>query len=347
MTAKKGRYGILLLTLGVLIALAAQEGGYKPYLEKVTEGEVDWYEGWIRVTATAPIDATSPKAKAQLDARRVALTKARAAALRIAMRVPVDSESRLESFQVLQVKVKGVVNGAEVVAEETRAREVSLTLEVPVSGVKGLSSEVLPVLFPPGEPAPAPKPKPAQEPKPDKKAATPDDAPSPESPAYVSVTVETSEVGAKPALFPRIVDPQGRDVYSVKTIGRLGATDKSIARYVTASSGNAPKVGLRDIQGANLPLALIAAGGPFWLLQGPPPSRKRGGETLLVKASGTKGALKADIVVTEETAKKLRDAEGSSKVLSDARVVVVVRSDVGGVEGRRRAVNQAVELARR
>ena len=105
--------------------------------------------------------------------------------------------------------------------------------------------------------------------------------------------------------------------------------------------------GLNDIRGANLPLALIAAGNPFLLAQGGAPARKRGGETLVVKASGTKGALRSDIVVTEETAKKLREAEGSSKVLSDAKVVVVVRSDVGGVEGRRRAIADAVEFTHR
>lgn len=343
----KARLGTAALTLGVLLAMAAQEGGHKPYREKLTDGEVDWYEGWIRVTATAPIDAAAPKAKAQLDARRVALTKARAAALRIALRVPVDADRRLESFEALQIKVKGVVNGAEVIAEETRSKEVSLTLEVPVSGVKGLRSEVLPVYFPheEPEPAPKPKPKPVAEPKADAGAATPT-AVSPDTAVYASVTVEASEAGAKPALFPRILDPQGREVYSVKTIGRLNASDKTIARYAVASGTGGAKVGLRDIQGANLPLALVAAGNPFLLAQGTPPARKRGGETLVVKATGTKGALRSDIVVTEDTAKKLREAESSSKVLSDTKVVVVVRSDVGGVEGRRRAVQDAVELAR-
>ena len=43
----------------------------------------------------------------------------------------------------------------------------------------------------------------------------------------------------------------------------------------------------------------------------------------------------ADIVVTEETARRLREAEAASGVLSNAKVVVIVRPDVGGVESRR------------
>ena len=74
--------------------------------------------------------------------RRVALVKAQAAALRIAMRVPVDSERRLDSFEALRVKVKGVVSGGQVLSEEARGKDFALTLEVPLSGVKGLQAEV-------------------------------------------------------------------------------------------------------------------------------------------------------------------------------------------------------------
>jgi hypothetical protein len=84
-----------------------------------------------------------------------------------------------------------------------------------------------------------------------------------------------------------------------------------------------------------LPLALIA---PPWdlLAQREPTGRQRGGpQSLEVKAVSSSGKLKADIVVTEETARRLREAEAASGVLSNAKVVVIVRPDVGGVESRR------------
>lgn len=343
---KMTRLGMAALTLGVLLAMAAQEGGHRPYREKLPDGEVDWFEGWIRVTATAPIDQAVPKGKGAMDARRVALVKAQAAALRIAMRVPVDSERRLESFEALRVKVKGVVSGGQVLTEETRGKEFVLTLEVPVSGVRGLRSEVLPVVLPPEEPEPAPKPKPKPAPAP--KATEESKVETSAEPAEVaSVTVDASEAGVRPALFPRIVDPQGQEVYSVKTVGRLGASQKALAKYTIGRSEDGKQIGSMEA-GPSLPLAFVAPGAPLWLLQASPEGgRKRGGgQTLMVKASGAKGTLRSDIVVTEETAKKLREAESASGVLSQAKVVVVVRSDVGGVEGRRRTVREAVEFAR-
>ena len=51
-------------------------------------------------------------------------------------------------------------------------------------------------------------------------------------------------------------------------------------------------------------------------------------------------------MVTAETAKKIR--ESAQGALSDGKVVVVLRADVGGVESRRLAPrSDAVELARR
>jgi hypothetical protein len=84
-----------------------------------------------------------------------------------------------------------------------------------------------------------------------------------------------------------------------------------------------------------LPLAMIS---PPWelLAQREPTGRQRGGsQSLEVKAVSASGKLRADIVVTEETARRLREADAASGVLSDAKVVVIVRPDVGGVESRR------------
>jgi hypothetical protein len=85
------------------------------------------------------------------------------------------------------------------------------------------------------------------------------------------------------------------------------------------------------------------------LAQREPSQRPRGEEgTLVVRAVSSSGPLKADIVVTEETARQMRAAEAASGVLSNAHVVVVVRADVGGVESRRMAVDGGSrELARR
>ena len=334
----------LVVAMAVVLGLALASFGEvgdddAPYREKLPDGTVDWYDGVIQANGSAPVLAGQPPAKAKLDAGRVALMKAQAAALRIAMRVPVDSERRLESYEALKVKVRGVVSGGRVISEEQKGKEVFVTLEVPLSGVKGLQAEVLPVYFPEEEKAQAPPPKkPAADGQKgqvgaqDKEPAAA--APAVEAPVS-SVVLEASQAGAKPAIFPRIIDTEGNEVYSVKTVGRLNASQRPMARYTGKSVGPAHGWGTGLDGDYSLPLGMLTVGAPVWLAQAQQPARKRGGgDALVIRAESAKGSLKADIVVTKEDARRLREAEEKSKVLSESKVVVVLRSDVGGVEGR-------------
>ena len=327
---------VLALLALVALAVFAQQGPYVPYEERLADGVVNWDEGWIRADASVPLSAGIPPAQARVNAQRVAVLKAQAAALRIALRLPVDSEERLESFEVLRIHVKGVVAGGQIVSEGLKDGVYALSLKVPVNGVRGIVAEVSKVTLPPQPPSEtgpqsgagqaAPKPgAPAEPPKPQGVAS------------FASVTVDARDAGVKPALQPRILDPQGNVVYGVKTVKPLVARDRTLARYVTQGSpdsGHATWLSPQNL--GPIPLALIT---PPWELmaqaQRPPTGRQRGApETLEVKAASASGKLKADIVVTEETARRLREAEAASGVLSDAKVVVVVRADVGGVESR-------------
>lgn len=337
--------------LGGVLALAvlAQRGPYQPYLEKLTEGAVNWDEGWIRADASVPLATGVPAAQAQVDAQRVAMMKAQASALRIAMRLPVNSEQRLEAFEALRIRVKGIVAGGEILSEGLRGHAYTLSLRVPINGVKGLAAEITKVTLPPPEPKPAPQTI-ASKPAPQASRGAPA-PPSSSLASFASVTVDGMEAGIKPAIQPRILDPEGREVYSAKTVNPQVAKESMLARYVTPSGTGAGTPsswnGPRDF--TNLPLALVS---PPWRLfaQRAPSARPRGqDQSLHVTALSASGPLKADIVVTEETAKKLREAEASSGVLAEGKVVVVVRADVGGVESRFRgpAAVAAPELARR
>jgi len=341
------------LALCAVIALAAgaQQGRYKPYQEKLPDGVVDWDEGWIRADASVPLRTDVPSAQARVEAQRVATVKAQAAALRIALRLPIDSEQRLEAFEAIRIRVKGVVAGGRILSEGPAGKDYRLSLHVPINGVSSIVAEVSRVTLPPEEPEPVPaKPK-APPPAPSETSqGKAEQAPPNSATVFSSITVDGTEAGIKPALQPRIVDPQGVPVYSVKTVKRLVAREKTIARYVTPSEapGATPAAWIGPDALSSLPLALAA---PPWriLAQREPSRRPRGEEgTLMVKAVSSSGPLKADIVVTEETARQLRAAEAASGVLSDAHVVVVVRADVGGVESRRMVVDGGSrELARR
>lgn len=322
--------GLLLLTLTAL----SGENTLAPYRETLPDGTVDWDAGWIRTEASVPLTAGVPRAQAVVESRRTALVKAQAAALRLAMRLPVDAERRLESFEALKVRVRGIVQGGRILSEETRGDRTVVSLEVPINGVHGIVSEVAVVTLPPPEPEP-----PAPPPQARSREAAPAPPPPPQAPAsslasFGAVTVDGREAGLKPALQMRIVDPQGNEVYGPKTVKPLRAREAMLARYVTAPPEPRGTSGSAVSSYPYLTLALIAWP-PLELAQREPSPRPRGEEGLVVRAASARGTLRADVVVTEEEAARLREADRQSGILREGKVRVVVRPDVGGVEGRK------------
>lgn len=325
---------VVLVACAVTLAALGEADPDSPYREAVSGGSVDWDAGWIRADVEVPLPGggVSP-AQARVDARRIGTVKAQAAALRIAMRLPVDSERRLESFEALRVRVRGIVSGGRILSEETRDGRYTLILEVPINGVRGIASEVAVVTLPPPPPEPSPTHvRPSRPPSPEPEAARP---PARELSSFASVTVDAREAGVRPALQPRILDPSGREVYGIKTIKPMRAKEGMLARYVTRPAAAPSGFLFPDFpRSASLPLALVALPGTE-RVQREPSSRPRGDEAgIEVRASGASGTLGADILVTEEEARRLREAEAATGALSGGRVRVVIRPDVGGVEGR-------------
>ncbi len=356
-------FPLLALSLVLLLTAFAQEGPFRPYRQTLPDGTVSWYEGWIQTRAVVPLATGVPKAQAQTDARRVALMKAQAAALRIAMKVPMDAERRLEEFEALKVRVQGVVRGGKVLEERLEGTRYLLSLEVPISGVNGIAAEAYPVVVPelaaPPKPPQAGAAAPPAGPKPPPLASSPP-PPGPKSlSTFASVRVEADEVGAKPALYPKILDPQGQPVYSAATVRPEVARRQTIARYVgRPAEGPSRTLVPGDWAPSGLPLALVDPR-RFLLAQQVPPVPPApmpeaqapipypfAEEVLVVKAVGARGKLKADLVVTEQDAQRLRQ---NRALLEEAQVTVVVRTDVGGVESRRPFAprNESLELGRR
>ncbi len=341
---------IIALAGVVTLAVMAVQGPLKPYREKLPEGIVNWDQGWIRASVSVPLKAGIPGAQAQVQARRVAVMKAQAAALRIAMRLPVNSERRLESYEALRIHVRGIVAGGETVSEGIKGHRYELAYKVPINGVHGIASEVAKVTLPPPEPEPSPgketmtsqpkRPEPQRQAskEPEAEAKTPERPKVASLAAFSSVTVDASETGVKPALQARILDPDGHEVYSVKTVRPLVARERTLARYVTKepsedSSRNASWLAPERL-GA-FPLALISPP-QFLLAQRKPSRRPRGQEkAFVIHAQRASGKLKSDIVVTRETAEQLRKLDAETGALTNGRVVVILRADVGGVESRR------------
>ncbi|HJZ12540.1 MAG TPA: hypothetical protein VJ521_10340, partial [Acidobacteriota bacterium] len=65
--------------------------------------------------------------------------------------------------------------------------------------------------------------------------------------------------------------------------------------------------------------------------------RRQGYKPLVVTAAEAGGTLQTNLIISEEDAKKLKAVDDKTNVLKECKVVVVVSSEVGGLEGRLRS----------
>ncbi|HSP05524.1 MAG TPA: hypothetical protein VLR94_00015, partial [Acidobacteriota bacterium] len=145
---------------------------------------------------------------------------------------------------------------------------------------------------------------------------------------YTGVVIDARAIAVSPALFPKVQDPQKKDVYSVKHVSQDDLQKRGMASYATVS---------RDVQITRLfPKALVIPVSymPEGAADSAKAKRRQGYKPLVVKATGADGkAIKANLVVSEEDARKLQQLDQATGALKQCRVVVVVSSEVGGLEG--------------
>lgn len=337
------------------------------FVQKYPQGEINWGAGVVLAFGKGVITG-GDSANAEEGAARAAEVDAKAHLLEIINDIAVDDRMKTGEDKRMSFALEGFVNGAEVVTRSRTGTTVNVTVQAPIRGVKGLAMTVYgyytpeppapppvpePEPTPPAPPKPQqPKPKPAPKPEPPKpqpehpKAeAAPEAKPKPETPAppeavpqtessasqaaqYTGVVIDARAVAVSPALFPKIQDTKKQDVYTVKQVSQDDLQKRGMASYATVS---------RDVQISRMfPKALVIP--VRYMPEGPADSakakRRQGYKPVVIKATGTDGsAIKANLVVSEEDAKKLQQIDKATGALKQCRVVVVVSSEIGGLEG--------------
>jgi outer membrane biosynthesis protein TonB len=343
------------------------------FVQKYPQGEINWGTGIVLAYGKGTISA-GDSSNAEENAARAAEVDAKAHLLEIINDIPVDDRIKTGDEKRMSFALEGFVQGAETVARSRTGTTVNVTVQAPLRGVKGLTVAILgyytpevgPPPAPPAEPAtpetpkpPKPKPSTKPVPKPEppkpqaeqpKAEATPEAKPKPETkpapekpeltePAsptteYTGVVIDARAVAISPAIFPKVQDTSKQDVYTVKETNKDDLQKRGMASYATVS---------RDVQISRLfPKALVIP--VLYMPEGDAakPKRRQGYKPLVVKAAGAEGAnIKANLVISEEDARRLQELNKATGALKECRVVVVVSSEIGGLEGRLLTYNLA------
>lgn len=267
-------------------------------VETVGPGTVNWTKGLVTAVGIgAPPEKASSPGQARAMADRAAFAVAIRNLLEAVKGIQVDSATLVESYvvkdDVIKTRVTGLVKGAQVIKKEVQPDGgVEVTVGVPLTGE--LFDAVVSKGF--GRKAPA-----AEMAKPAPKV--PEPAPLPKAPAapppavaaaeaYTGLLVDARGLGLKPALAPKLLDEQGKELYASEVLDRGKAVEAGVAGYAKDMVAGSRQARVTDNP-------LIVKG---------------------VKASGDKAT---DITIGGEGVKAIRQSEPISHFLQQGRVVVV------------------------
>jgi hypothetical protein len=243
-------------------------------------GKIDWTTGVITAVGIgAPPAQPANAAQARAMAERAAQVVAYRNLLESVKGVRVDSTTTVENFMVtsdvIKTEVSGIIQGAMVMDKKYMSDgSVEVTVGMKLSGA--LADTLLP-----------------------KGAATPPaiTAPPAGSPAsgqlYTGLIVDARGLGARPAMAPKILNEEGKEVYGSAWINREYAVREGMVGY------------LKD---------------PATAQANPRVTDK----PLMVKAQKVTGDARVDLVISNADAAMLQSASQNLSMLEKCRVIILV-----------------------
>ncbi len=277
------RLGFPFIVLALLVlmsgmAFAQLQGTVKDVIDPVgSTGKVDWTTGVITAVGIgAPPAQPANAAQARAMAERAAQVVALRNLLEAIKGVRVDSTTLVENFMVtsdvIRTEVSGFVQGATVMDKKYMSDG---SVEVTV-GMK-LTGALADALLPKG---------PLTQPTGIAGTATPGQA-------YTGLIVDARGLGVRPAMVPKILNEDGKEVYGSAWVNRDYAVREGMVGY------------LKD---------------PVAAQSNPRVTDK----PLMVKALKVSGDARVDLVVTNADAAMLHGAAQNLSFLEKCRVIVLV-----------------------
>ncbi len=209
----------------------------KPLVEKTARGEIDWTSGTIRAKGKGvPPPGSGNDTEARATALRAAVLDASRNLLSVAQDVRITSPVTVGVFagndDPVMAKIENMIMDAAVVDQEYIADgTVAVTVELSLSG--GFAQLVLPKeirqieaikpIYPEGEKQEAEK----------NRAKRP----------HTGIVVDMRGGAVVPALFPRILDENGREVYGSAFVSREFAVQQRVSGYARGALEGKSRVG--------------------------------------------------------------------------------------------------------
>ena len=258
----------------LIMAFTTSAWSQQPLIQLIGNGEINWAEQMIRATGSGAPNPDAPNiAAARLGAERAAKADALRNILETVKGVRIDSQTlvvnAMTQSDVIRTQVQGIVRGARVV--NTRYLSdgaVEVTIEISMAGP--LSKTVLPPT-----------------------SFGTQSVPKEGNAVFTGLVVDSRGLSVRPAMAPKVLDEDGREVYGSAFVSQEWATKYGILGYV------------KDLDAAKKNDRVTA-------------------NPLLVKAVKISGSAGSDLIISNADAQGLKDMSKNLSFLEQCRVLVVV-----------------------
>ncbi|NLB63887.1 MAG: hypothetical protein GX801_07260 [Fibrobacter sp.] len=244
------------------------------------KGTIDWTN---RTVEAVGIGAPNPNMP-EVTARPMAIRAARDVALRNALELvkglQLNSTTTVENLMVQNDAIRTTVEGKISTFQASEPRYMSdktieITVKIPmdsglVDAISTPSQQITPVSTPAASSPPANK-------------------------SHSGLIIDARKVGVIPALAPKIIDEDGKEVYGVSFVGR-----DWVLKWGTVGYAKTTKQAMTY-------------------------KERIGSNPKTITAINSSGSIRCDLVISNKDAQQIRQLAKSSKLLSDGRVMVVVK----------------------
>jgi hypothetical protein len=313
---------ILALLLFITSPAQAFDGRFSPFVETFPNGRIDWDNGYFYGTGTGyPHENMGSKARAL----KVAQAGALSSILQVAAGMRVDDKQTLAHLESTNriIQIKGLVRYEpyqRVFIKTGPHPFFKVIYRAPMTGVEGLTRRLLHRLrLPESSWKDFPKP------------GTPEQQKDSLTWLVLDAREFQGENAVNPAIFPKIMSAKGETIYELKGVDQEALTERGMARYVVS---DAKKEDLRS-----------SPGRPVWALfrelllpnvaqAEERQKRKRRGRYIIKDVKEVQGLMKTNVVISELDAESIKAEDENSQILKKCRVIVIVSSSLGGIEGK-------------
>ena len=320
---------ILLLTVAILLfpvfSSSIEDDRFLPFIETYPNGRIDWDSGIIYGVGRGYLHLNK---NSESIALRAAQVIAAGNILKVASGVRLDDRRTLETLGkervVIQLKalVRYTVYKTEFV-KNVKQPYYEITLRAPIIGVEGLTAMLITKL----------KTVPLERinlPNPSDESVSDDQ----EKPWLVLDARDLPKKSlVKPAIFPKIISESGDTLYETSKVDESALVKRGMARYVVSDE---PKEGLTS-QKKSVDQILAEAGFSFLAneaIAGDNEKRTKRKNYIVKDVKEAQGLMNTNLLISETDTRELKSEDASSQILKQCRVIVIVSSPIGGVEGK-------------